>query len=172
MTSPAPAPDLQIRPLRADDDAEVAAVAALLADAYRDMGHFDANPAYEESVVDVAGRAQRDTVLVAVRGDDVVGTATVASAHSGTAELATGDETELRYVGVRLDVQGGGIATALVAAAEDTARSLGSPRMVISVISWNTKAARLYEQLGYLRDDARTWWPVPTVELVVSTKEL
>ncbi len=81
-------------------------------------------------------------------------------------------QTELRYVGVRLDVQGGGIAKALVAAAEDAARSQGSPRMVISVISWNTKAARLYEKLGYIRDDARTWWPVPTVELVVSTKEL
>ena len=173
MTSPAPAaPPLVIRPLRADDPAEVAAVAALLAEAYRDMGHFDANPAYEASVVDVAGRAGRDTVLVALRGDDVVGTATVASGRSPSAEVAAGDETELRYVGVRLDVQGAGIAKALVAAAEDAARSQGSPRMVISVISWNTKAARLYEKLGYIRDDARTWWPVPTVELVVSTKEL
>lgn len=160
---------LEIRPVR---PAEHPAVADLLARAYRPFGHFDANPAYEAEVVDVAGRVAHDVVLVALRDGALVGTATVASAGSPSAELAGEGEIELRYVAVDPEVQGGGVAKALVAAAEDVGRSQGAHGVVISVISWNQVAAGLYEGLGYVRDDARTWWPVPTVELVVSTKAL
>lgn len=160
---------LEIRPVRPD---EHAAVADLLARAYRPFGHFDANPEYEAEVVDVAGRAGHDTVLVALRDGALVGSATVARAGSPSAELAGEGEIELRYVAVDPDVQGGGIAKALVGAAEDVGRAQGARGVVISVISWNEVAAGLYASLGYVRDDARTWWPVPTVELVVSTKQL
>lgn len=160
---------LEIRPVRPE---EHAAVADLLARAYRPFGHFDANPAYEAEVVDVAGRVDHDTVLVALQDGVLVGSATVARAGSPSAELAGEGEIELRYVAVDPQAQGGGIAKALVAAAEDVGRAQGARGVVISVISWNEVAAGLYASLGYVRDDARTWWPVPEVELVVSTKAL
>ena len=68
--------------------------------------------------------------------------------------------------------QGTGVATALVADAEDVARAAGARGLVISVISWNEPAHALYRGLGFVRDDVRTWRPVPAVELVVSTKAL
>lgn len=160
---------LEIRPIR---PAEHGAVAELLARAYRPFGHFDANPEYEAEVVDVAGRAAHDVVLVALRDGELVGSATVARAGSPSAELAAEGEIELRYVAVDPAAAGAGIAKALVAAAEDVGRAQGAHGVVISVISWNEVAAGLYASLGYVRDDARTWWPVPTVELVVSTKTL
>jgi ribosomal protein S18 acetylase RimI-like enzyme len=160
---------LRIREVRPQ---EHAAVGALLSRAYRPFGHFDANPSYEDHVVDVAGRADVDTVLVALLDDEIVGSATVARAGSPSAELAQDGEIELRFVGVEPDRAGRGIAKALVAACEDLGRAEGARRVVISVISWNEVASGLYASLGYVRDDARTWWPVPEVELVVSTKDL
>jgi len=147
-------------------------VAELLARAYRPFGHFDANPEYEAEVVDVAGRAAHDVVLVALRDGELVGSATVARAGSPSAELAAEGEIELRYVAVAPEAQGTGVAKALVAGAEAQARAAGATGLVISVISWNTPAHELYRGLGFVRDDVRTWRPVPQVELVVSTKAL
>lgn len=160
---------LTIRDLRPD---EHAAVSALLREAYGAVGHFDANPAYEATVVDVTGRAADQTVRVAERAAALVGTYTLAPAGSEHAEVAVAGEVELRYLAVATSAQGTGVAKALVADAEEQARAAGASGLVISVISWNTPAHELYRGLGFVRDDVRTWRPVPDVELVVSTKAL
>ncbi|MGE0820463.1 MAG: GNAT family N-acetyltransferase [Candidatus Nanopelagicales bacterium] len=161
--------DLTIRDLRDD---EHAAVADLLRTAYGAVGHFDANPAYEATVVDVTGRAAHQPVRVAERDGVLVGTYTLAPAGSEHAEVAADGEVELRYLAVSPEAQGTGVAKALVTDAEQQARVAGATGLVISVISWNTPAHRLYSGLGFVRDDVRTWRPVPEVELVVSTKAL
>lgn len=160
---------LTIRDLRPD---EHEAVAALLSAAYGAVGHFDANPAYEATVVDVTGRAAHQPVRVAERDGVLVGTYTLAAAGSAHAEVATDGEIELRYLAVAEEAQGTGVAKALVADAEEVARAAGARGLVISVISWNEPAHALYRGLGFVRDDGRTWKPVPEVELVVSTKSL
>lgn len=161
--------DLTIRDLR---DGEHEAVARLLSTAYGAVGHFDANPAYKATVVDVTGRAQHQPVRVAERDGVLVGTYTLAPAGSEHAEVATDGEVELRYLAVAQEAQGTGVAKALVADAEEVARAAGARGLVISVISWNEPAHALYRGLGFVRDDIRTWRPVPDVELVVSTKAL
>jgi ribosomal protein S18 acetylase RimI-like enzyme len=161
--------DLTIRDLRDD---EHGAVAALLSTAYGAVGHFDANPAYEATVVDVTGRAAHQPVRVAERDGVLVGTYTLAPAGSEHAEVASDGEIELRYLAVAQEAQGTGVAKALVADAEEVARAAGARGLVISVISWNEPAHALYRGLGFVRDDVRTWRPVPEVELVVSTKAL
>ena len=147
-------------------------VAALLSRAYGSAGHFSANPAYEATVVDITGRADQQQVRVAERDGVLVGTYTLAEAGSEHAEVAEEGEVELRYLAVAEQAQGTGVAKALVADAEDVARAAGARGLVISVISWNEPAHALYRGLGFVRDDVRTWRPVPTVELVVSTKAL
>ena len=158
-----------IRDLR-DDEHE--AVSRLLSRAYGVVGHFEANPAYEATVVDVTGRAAGQVVRVAELDGAVVGTYTLAAAGSEHAEIAAEGELELRYLAVAPESQGTGIAKALVADAEEQARAAGGSGLVISVISWNEPAHALYRGLGFVRDDVRTWRPVPQVELVVSTKAL
>lgn len=160
---------LIIRDLREHEHGDVA---ALLSTAYGSVGHFDANPAYEATVVDVTGRAADQRVRVADRDGVLVGTYTLAEAGSEHAEVAEDGEVELRYLAVAPPAQGTGVATALVADAEDVARAAGARGLVISVISWNEPAHALYRGLGFVRDDVRTWRPVPAVELVVSTKAL
>jgi ribosomal protein S18 acetylase RimI-like enzyme len=160
---------LTIRDLRPD---EHEAVAALLSTAYGAVGHFDANPAYEATVVDVTGRSAHQPVRVAERQGVLVGTYTLAPAGSEHAEVAADGEIELRYLAVAQEAQGTGVAKALVADAEEVARAAGARGLVISVISWNEPAHALYRGLGFVRDDVRTWKPVPEVELVVSTKAL
>jgi GNAT superfamily N-acetyltransferase len=72
-------------------------------------------------------------------------------------EPATEPEVRRQLPGVpRLDhlevagpFQGRGIGTALIGAAEDTARRLGHERIALGVGLDNPKARRLYERLGY-----------------------
>jgi GNAT superfamily N-acetyltransferase len=56
---------------------------------------------------------------------------------------------ELGHLEVVGPLQGRGIGTALVRAAEDTARKLGHRRLTLAVGIDNPKARRLYERLGY-----------------------
>jgi GNAT superfamily N-acetyltransferase len=72
-------------------------------------------------------------------------------------EPATEPEVRRHLPGVpRLDhlevvgpLWGRGIGTALIRAAEDTARQLGHEQIALGVALHNPKARRLYEQLGY-----------------------
>ena len=72
-------------------------------------------------------------------------------------EPATEPEVRRHLPGVpRLDhlevpgpFQGRGIGTALIGAAERTARQLGHERIALGVVLDNPKARRLYERLGY-----------------------
>ena len=123
-------------------------------------------------MVDVTGRAAHQPVRVAERDGVLVGTYTLAAAGSEHAEVAADGEIELRYLAVAAEAQGTGVAKALVADAEEVAKAAGARGLVISVISWNEPAHALYRGLGFVRDDVRTWKPVPEVELVVSTKAL
>ncbi len=53
-------------------------------------------------------------------------------------------------MGVRSELRGRGVGTALIQAAEDRARRRGHQWIAISVNVDNTSAARLYEWLGYI----------------------
>jgi GNAT superfamily N-acetyltransferase len=62
---------------------------------------------------------------------------------------------------------GQGIGTALIRAAEDTARKLGHERIALGVGLVNSGARRLYERLGYVDwghgTVVGTWWSTPTM---------
>jgi GNAT superfamily N-acetyltransferase len=59
------------------------------------------------------------------------------------------DVPQLDHLEVLGPFQGRGIGTALVRAAEDTARQFGHEQLALGVGLDNPKARRLYERLGY-----------------------
>ncbi|MEM6422191.1 MAG: GNAT family N-acetyltransferase, partial [Pseudomonadota bacterium] len=61
----------------------------------------------------------------------------------------TGDEAELLDIGVLEARQGRGLGTALLAAAEDAAATLGARQMLLEVALDNDTARSLYDRAGY-----------------------
>jgi GNAT superfamily N-acetyltransferase len=164
-----PPPPLEIRPVRPDEH-EV--TGGLVEAAYTAGGILDNDRGYGAHVRNVAGRASDHPVLVAVRGDRIVGSVTITPFGSPQSELAREGEVEFRYLAVAPEAWGTGVAQQLVAAVEDWAREHGAQRLVLCVIESNEAAARLYEQLGFERDPERDWVPVPEVVLRFWQREL
>ena len=108
--------------------------------------------AYEQRLRDVAGRTTDATVLVAVAGGRVVGTATyVPGPQSRLAESEAADDAGLRMLAVAPDVSRQGIGTALVAHALDLARRAGRRRLVLLTRPQMHSAHRVYARLGFRR---------------------
>lgn len=155
-------PDLEIRPVRAD---EQEAAGALVEAAYAAGGLLDNDRGYGAYVRDVPGRAPAVPVLVAEREGRIVGSVTICPAGSGFSELARPDEVEFRFLGVAPDAQGTGVARALVDAVERYAQEHGLARLVLCVISDNVAAEAVYARMGFERMPERDRWPMPEVHL-------
>jgi len=153
---------LEIRPVRPE---EYETAGALVEAAYSAGGILDNDRGYGAHVRNVAGRAPDHPVLVALRDGRIVGSVTITPFGSPQSELAREGEVEFRYLAVAPEAWGTGVAQALVAAVDGWAREHGAHRLVLCVIESNTAAQRLYERLGFERDAARDWIPVPEVVL-------
>lgn len=160
---------LTVRPVEPTD---YRAAGDLVVEAYVTGGILSDDRGYDEVLRDVAGRSEQATVLVAILDGEVVGTGTIALASSEHAEIARELEAEFRYFGVRTDMWGRGIGTALVAACEMSAAESGATSIVMSVISHNTAALTMYGACGYNRVPERDWSPFPDVPLLVLHKSL
>jgi ribosomal protein S18 acetylase RimI-like enzyme len=151
-----------VRPARPHDLADAGAVTEA---AYRAAGL--AVGGYVDALRDAGRRADEAELLVAVdAGGAVVGSVTFCPAGSPWRELARDDEAELRMLAVRPDAQRLGVGRALTAACVDRARELGFGALVLSTPSVAPAAHRLYEGIGFTRDQTRDWSPVPGVELL------
>ncbi|MFH5823995.1 GNAT family N-acetyltransferase [Georgenia sp. AZ-5] len=114
---------------------------------------------YARHMRDVAARAADAVVLVARNGREAVGTVTLAAAGAAYADIARGEELEVRMLAVDPAAQRRGVAEALLRGAEEWAREQGYPVLVLSVFSKDGPGAphRLYERLGYRRERARDY---------------
>ncbi|MGH8840005.1 MAG: GNAT family N-acetyltransferase [Jiangellaceae bacterium] len=156
---------LVVRAARSDELAEAGAVTLA---AYRAVGM--AVGGYADELGDTASRAAAAELLVAVestRSDHrVLGTVTFCPADSRYRELARADEAEFRMLAVRPDAQGRGIGRALAEACVDRARAQGFRALVLSTPAGAAVPHRLYESMGFVREPARDWSPVPGVDLI------
>jgi GNAT superfamily N-acetyltransferase len=121
---------------------------------------------YDAVLRDVAGRAATADVLVAEDGGELLGTVTLMLERGPLTEIATADEGEFRMLAVTPAAQGRGAGTALVRACADAARERGHRALVCSSQDRMLAAHRLYARLGFVRDPARDWSPVPGVRLL------
>jgi ribosomal protein S18 acetylase RimI-like enzyme len=150
-----------IRPAR---PAEHELVGELCVAAYRAAGVAVAS--YEPTLRDVAGRAAGAEVLVAADGHEhLVGTVTFVLGGP-LREIGTPQEAEFRMLAVDPAAGGRGIGTRLVGACAERARAAGMTGLVCSSQPAMLAAHAVYRKLGFVRDPARDWSPVPGVELV------
>jgi ribosomal protein S18 acetylase RimI-like enzyme len=84
-------------------------------------------------------------ILVAVDRDDEP----IGKVHLDFETRAGQGEAILIAAAVRPDLQGGGIGTALMGAAEQLGNTRGFGAIVLGVEDVNARARRLYERLGY-----------------------
>ncbi len=115
---------------RASSQSELAAALALRHEVFcREQGV----PTYEE----MDGRDPDGVHLVAVQGEELIGTCRL---------LFIGRMVQFSRLAVRADSRRRGIATALLALADDEARAGGARRMVLHA---QTYALSLYQSAGY-----------------------
>ncbi|MGH9227608.1 MAG: GNAT family N-acetyltransferase [Acidimicrobiales bacterium] len=152
---------MEIRPVRPDEhqalgDLTVAAYAAIDPAVVEEDG-------YAGELRDVAGRAAGAEVLVAVddAGTVVGGVTYVPGPDSPWAEFSEPDGAGIRMLAVAPGAQGGGVGEALSRACVDRARATGRGQILLHSTDRMTAAHRLYERLGFARDGALDWEPLP-----------
>jgi GNAT superfamily N-acetyltransferase len=127
---------------------------------------------YRERLHDVATRDAQAEVWVAVLDDRVVGVVTYCPPGSRWREIGRDDEGEFRMLAVDPAAQGSGAGTALARLCEERARQDGAAGMALSSLATMTAAHRVYARLGYRREPARDWSPLPGVDLLAFSKTL
>lgn len=163
--------------VRDADPAEYDAVGKIVAAAFAADGQLEAPDSvfYRNVLHDVAGRAAASDVIVALDDGVVVGAVTYVPRGGPMADIARDGEAEIRMLGVAPDAQGRGAGTALMReclARAAGGRDAGTRRVVLSTNTVAHGSHRLYERLGFVRDPARDWTPVPGVDLLCYTLDL
>jgi ribosomal protein S18 acetylase RimI-like enzyme len=140
---------------------EYAETGVVTAEAYREFfAEADSElKAYLDEIADVAGRATRTTILVAVDGDRIMGSATLEldGRTDEDAQPLAPDEAHIRMLGVRPDARGAGVGRRLMAACEERARAAGRTRMTLHTTTLMRAARQMYASLGYERSEDRVY---------------
>lgn len=142
---------VEVRVLRADDDAAAAGV--IVQAAYFRLPGYPRDDEYDVVLGAVASRAQDSCVVVAVLDGEVVGCLTYLADMSGPhGEFDDDDAASFRYFGVEPSAQGKGVGEAMVRWCIDTARTDGRKRIRIHTLESMPGAQRLYLRMGFERD--------------------
>lgn len=115
---------------------------------------------YLSEIADVASRAGRTRVMVAVEYGRIVGSATLELDGrvdpDGDGPLAP-HEAHIRMLGVDPSARGRGVARQLMTTCEETARAAGKSLMTLHTTSRMRGAQRMYASLGYERGEDRVF---------------
>ncbi|MEC3915185.1 GNAT family N-acetyltransferase [Nocardia sp. CDC160] len=151
-------------------DAEVgdfAAVGELTVEVYVGEGHVNPQSPYVAELADTATRAESAEILVAVRGDEVLGSLTMARPGTPYADIARDGEFEFRMLAVSKRARGLGIGTALLEKVIDTARVEGFEAVVLTTMPTMQDARRMYDRLGFVHVPGRDWRTMAGLPLTV-----
>ncbi|MEU6913509.1 GNAT family N-acetyltransferase [Streptomyces olindensis] len=165
--------DIVIRPAEPGEYGPLGDITAhaYLQDGLLDFGESDE---YLGELKDVAKRAAAAEVLVALRGDELLGGVTFVPSGGPMADIAGPGEAEIRMLAVSRAARGRGAGEALVRSCVDRARATeGCVRIVLSTQRTMHSAHRIYERLGFVRTPERDWNPVPHLDdITLLTYEL
>ena len=157
--------EIEVRPAKQD---EYAAVGDLAVEAYLADGLV--RHEYLPTLRDAAARAAAGELLVAVDAvtGDLLGTASLFTTAAGPdwAEGASPDDAVLRMLAVSPEARRRGVARALTLECIRRAHEMGLRRLILSTAPAMTAAHALYEQLGFRREPAADWEPVPGLTLL------
>ena len=144
-----------IRPILPSD---YPAVGRITLDAY-ERNRDDLDDEYRQELQDVAARAGVCTVLVAVGRDGTLlgGVTYVPGPDNPMSELEKDGEAGIRMRAVDPAAQGLGVGRALTLACLERARREGRSGMALYTRPANIPSQRLYESLGFVRDEGRDW---------------
>lgn len=148
------APHIVVRPATPSDDVPSGEllVEAFVVQYGKKMPEVVVTDARKRDLRAVAGRRSAARVLVAEVEGELAGTTTVFPPGDPTSKTRHRDAAEMRYMAVGLGFVGTGVASRLLAAAEEEARRYGASRLVLHVRRGATGVARFYEKHGYTRD--------------------
>jgi ribosomal protein S18 acetylase RimI-like enzyme len=161
---------VRIRRARPEEYAEIGKVTIAAYEPFLSGAEDD----YRERLLDVAGRDREAEVWVATPddADEILGNVTVCPQGSAWRELAQDGEGEFRMLAVSPSAQGRGVGRALAEFVVDRFRSEGASGMVLSSLPEMRGAHGIYERLGFRRDPALDWHPMPDVDLIAYRLEL
>lgn len=156
---------MHIRAVRPD---EYEALGQLTVDAYRPHGVV--SDEYGVELADVAGRDAVAVVLVAVdevgpgAGGKLLGGITyVPLGPNPMSEHTEHEVASIRMLAVADHARRRGVGLALTEATLARARADGASAIVLHSVPSMTGAHKLYEGLGFVRDDGLDFWPEPEV---------
>ncbi len=155
--------DLVVRYANVDD---LHAAGRICVEAYAAAGQLDGDTdGYRRVLADAGSRSTKADVLVAVRGENVIGTVTMCPAGSPFREIARDGEMEFRFLAVVPSAWGTGVSEALIHACDAYARAAQTRALTIGVRDSNVRAQSLYIRHGFSRLPDRDFTPVPGVLL-------
>ena len=141
--------NIQIREATPEEYAEAGAVTA---SAYREFVRGGDWEDYLGSIADVEGRADRTTIVIALDGSRIVGSATLELTDRVEPEddpALDPAEAHIRMLGVAPEARRRGIARALMADCMDRARGSGKAFLTLHTTQHMTAARAMYAALGY-----------------------
>ena len=152
------APQLTIRPVRADEYERLGKLLVAAYAALPGMPQPDEQPAYYAMLADVAGRVARPSLTVFVatnEGGDLLGSidfiADMRHYGSGGPASEISDAAGVRLLAVDGAFRGQGAGKALTAFCIERARALGKARVVLHTTRAMQTAWAMYEALGFVR---------------------
>ena len=132
------------------------AITSLLIEVFAGEGYTERLSAEIMSTPDLL-RQRGDLLVAKCATGDLLGIVVCVRPTNPARQVAEPDEVEVHVLAVDPRARGQGVATALVAACEQRASSLGYSKMVLSTQPTMQTAHRLYERLGYQRNRSRDW---------------
>jgi ribosomal protein S18 acetylase RimI-like enzyme len=146
---------LEIREARPDEYDEAGRVTRQAYEEFFGPGADDEDPDYLRNLGDVAGRADRTTVLLALEHGAILGTVTLELDarvdHDVREELAP-DEAHIRMLGVAPTARGRGVGGRLMDDAERRAREAGKTSVTLHSTAPMRTARAMYLARGYVRE--------------------
>jgi ribosomal protein S18 acetylase RimI-like enzyme len=120
-------------------------------------------PGYAAEIADPAAAFAGSSVLIAERGDEVLGMVVLRVPRMGGANAA--GDAEIKRLWVDPAARGAGVGSALLAEAATRARAAGAASLRLSVWDWRDDAIGLYESRGFSR--APSWETRPQLVCLV-----
>jgi GNAT superfamily N-acetyltransferase len=153
--------DVAIRDARED---ELDIVASLVVDAYAEYAATmapDAWSTFAQDIANVRGRLGDGILVVAERGDRLVGSVTLYLDWRG----AQAGSCAVRLLAVPPEQRGTGVGRELMDHCVQRARAAGKARIVLTTIQDMDSARDLYERMGFEREPALDHMPAPGVHM-------